>query len=178
MARHKSLYILFSLVLAFLSSISNQISAADLEGCIGAAEASNDTIKSPAVYLIGENQQLYDQIQAKYAVSMLAVCKDDVNRAFKLWMELTNDMQRFADKTEFELKGAKLWLNVFFAADGRIEYMAYYLKPESRNIPEKEMKAFLGSFSKTYKLPVKYKMGFSHYGQVSFPILPENISNQ
>ena len=138
---------------------------------------SSDTVKKPGIFIIGENQAQYELIESKYATSLLTVCKDDINRAFRTWMDVLSEIQKFADKTGFELKGAKLWLNVFIAPDGTIDYLAYYLQPASRNIPEKEMKAFLLSFIKNNKIPLKYKTGFSHYGQVAFPILPENISN-
>ena len=90
---------------------------------------------------------------------------------------MVKEMQSFADKSNFELKGLKFWLNTFYAPDGTIEHFAYYLKPTSRNIPEAELKAFLSSFMKYYKLPLTSKSRFAHYGQVAFPILPENITN-
>lgn len=136
-----------------------------------------DSSQYPAIFIIGQNEKLYDAMTAQYPSSVLSACGDDVNKAFKKWMGMVKEMQSFADKSNFELKGLKFWLNTFYAQDGTIEHFAYYLKPTSRNIPEAELKAFLSSFMKYYKLPLSSKSRFAHYGQVTFPILPENISN-
>lgn len=136
-----------------------------------------DTVALPRVFVIGEFEKEYDRMTLRYPNSVLSACGDDVNQAFKLWMTLLQEMQVFAKKTNFELNGAKFWLNTFFAKDGSIDYMAYYLKPNSRNIPEKEMKAFLLSFMSQHKIAKTNKNGFAHYGHVSFPILPEDITN-
>ena len=136
-----------------------------------------DTFQLPKVFIIGEHEKEYDKMTARYPNSVLSACDDDVNKAFKYWMGMLQEMQVFASRTNFELKGAKFWLNTFFAPDGQIDYMVYYLKPSSRNIPEKEMRFFLSEFMKQYKLPLTNKSGFAHYGHVSFAILPENISN-
>jgi hypothetical protein len=46
----------------------------------------------------------------------------------------------------FDLKGVKVWLNLYFNADGTISNLAFYPKPNSRNVPEEELIAFFKNF--------------------------------
>ena len=163
------------LFLTFLACI--QMNAENTHKNISTCTSIPDTVQLPKVFVIGDYETEYDLMTLKYPNSVLSACGDDVNQAFRLWMALLQDMQIFAEKTHFELNGAKFWLNTFFAEDGSIDYMAYYLKPNSRNISEKDMKTFLESFMSQHKIAKNNKSGFAHYGHVSFPILPENISN-
>jgi hypothetical protein len=154
--------------------------------CLAVASGTNvsllkleigDTTKLPKVFIIGEYEKTYDAMALQHQASLLTVCNDDINVAFKLWLGMLQDVQVFANKANFDLKGAKFWINVFYAPSGSIDHIAYYLKPTSRNIAEKEMKTFLTSFISQFKLPHTWNTGFSHFGHASFPILPETISN-
>ncbi|HMG14041.1 MAG TPA: hypothetical protein VK590_01270 [Saprospiraceae bacterium] len=148
-----------------------------LKDASGKSLGNTDTVELPKVIVIGEDENAYEKITVQHSKLLLAVCNNDVDLAFKYWIGMMKDIQVYADKSKFDIKGVKMWLNVFYNADGSIKHMAYYLKPNSRNINEKEMKGFLISFMNQYTFGVKDKNAFSHYGSVSFPLLPENITN-
>lgn len=138
---------------------------------------NGNLLELPKVIVIGEDEAAYEKLTAQHSKLLLAVCNNDVDVAFKHWIGMMKDVQQYSDKIHFDLKGLKMWLEVFFNPDGSISNIAYYLKPSSRNINEKEIKGFLTAFMNQYKFDLKDKVPFSHYGSVSFPLLPENISN-
>lgn len=165
---------LFCCLYMFVVVNSNEVHLSDVTG---KGLKKGDTIQLPKVIVIGEEEAAYEKEALQHSKLLLAVCDNDVDVAFKYWIGMMKDIQVYAEKTKFDIKGVKMWLNVFYNADGSIKHMAYYLKPSSRNINEKEMKGFLTSFMNQYTFGVKYKTAFSHYGSVSFPLLPENIAN-
>jgi len=65
-----------------------------------------------------------------------------------------------------------MWLNVFWASSGQIKHIAYYLKPNSRNIDREQFQLFLISFINQYTLPLDYNKNYSHYGSAAFPLTP------
>lgn len=146
------------------------------------AQSGNTSVQKsksevPKVIVIGENEVAYEKLKTQHSKLLLAVCDNNVDVAFKHWIGMMQDIQQYGEKINFDLKGVKMWLEVFYNADGTIGNIAYYLKPNSRNIGEKEVKGFLTSFMNQYKFDLSDKVPFSHYGSVSFPLLPENLSN-
>lgn len=89
--------------------------------------------------------------------------------AYKGWSELLMDIEDYATDIDFDIKGAKLWLNVYFNADGTIDNLSFYPKPNSRNIEKDHLVAFFRSFIRHYTYPETAEMGFQHSASASFP---------
>jgi len=144
---------------------------AGLAGSITAQadEKSPDTLSLPKVFLIGEYEEQYGLLYETYHAILLSVCHDDMNLAFDKWMDMITEMEAYANQINFELRGVKVWLKVFWSSAGSIEHISYYLKPNSRNIDTAELSAFLSSFMNHYQLPIRSGVRFTHNGSAAFP---------
>ncbi len=130
----------------------------------------------PKVFLMGENEKAYEQLTQDYAQSLLEVCNNDMDMAFEQWLDMVKEMEKYAEKIKFDLKGVKLRLHVFWAADGKIDHIGYLLRSDSRNINTAELSAFFSSFINRYKLNKTSEKKFSHYTGATFPTFVEKLS--
>ncbi len=135
----------------------------------------------PTVFLLGEHDDLYEELMAQQS-TLLNACNNDMALAYGKLMGMMSEMEAYADLVDFDLKGVNAWIHFFWTADGKIDHIGFYLKPNSRNINTELMKRFLEGFAKQYKLPLKYSKHFSHYASFSFPLVrhqsnPDNLKN-
>lgn len=133
------------------------------------AHAQSATL--PKVYLIGEHEESYLGLSQQYPANYLAVFNNNIDLAYKTWSDCLLDMEDLAARLNFDLKGVKLWMNLYFNADGTIAHMAFYPKPNSRNVPNEHLVAFFKNFVKEYEMPVSALKGFQHSTSVSFPAI-------
>ncbi|KXK38450.1 MAG: hypothetical protein J5I52_11495 [Saprospiraceae bacterium] len=131
---------------------------------------SNLSPSSDKVFFIGEDEKQYEKMVEKYNTLLFAVCGNNMEKAFGQWTQLLNDIEAYASQTDVDIKGTKLWLNVFWAKDGKIDFIVFYPKPNSRNMNYDIIKNMLSGFISTYQSPLKANSGFSHYGSAAFPI--------
>jgi hypothetical protein len=123
----------------------------------------------PEVFLIGEYEDQYLLLSNEHPEAFMALYNNNIDLAFKGWSEFLMDIEDYASELNFDIKGAKLWLNVYFKADGTIAHLAFFPKPNSRNIPEEQMVAFFKSFVRQYKFTEQADQGFQHSAGASFP---------
>ena len=123
----------------------------------------------PSVFLIGEYEEQYASLYQQYQGILLSVCKDDMNLAFNKWMHMLDSMESYANEIGYSLNGIKVLLNVFWNEDGTVQYLSYYLKPNSLNVDSAELTAFFSSFVSRYRLPLNADMKFMHNGTAQFP---------
>ncbi len=133
-----------------------------------------DTIL-PKVFLIGDYESQYEQALIEHETLLLTACEFSMDLAYDKWMSMLREMEAYANDINFDLKGTKLWLNVFWEKDGTLKHVAYYLKPISRNIDTAELSAFFSSFMNNYTFPLVTDKRYSHYGSASFPLFPVRI---
>lgn len=137
-----------------------------------------ETDTSDKVYFIGEDEKKYEKLVEKYKTMLFTVCDNDMNTAYDHWSDLLKDFETFAVKNNFDIKGVKLWINVFWEKDGSIDYIVFYPKPNSKNMNYDQMKSLLAKFALQYQSSVKHTTGFSHYGSAAFPIISRAIIGQ
>jgi len=130
----------------------------------------------PKVFLMGENEAGYEKLTQDYAQSLLEVCGNDMEAAFENWLGMMREMEGYAKKIKFDLKGVKLWMQVFWAPDGKIDHIGYLLRSDSRNVNTAELSAFFSSFINRYKLPKTSDKKFAHYTGATFPTFVEKVS--
>jgi len=135
----------------------------------------NDTTP-PKVFILGEHESAYEKINLEYNVMLLAACEGNMDVAYQKWLGMLNEMEAYATMINYDIKGVKVWLNVFWNVDGSIKHIAYHLKQNSRNIDTAEFTAFLISFINHYKFPLTTNSKFSHYGSASFPTHPRKLN--
>lgn len=123
----------------------------------------------PKVFLIGEHEAQYESLYEKYNEILLSVANDDMTLAFDKWMNMLVAMENYADQIEFDIKGVKVWLKLFWNKDGTIDHLSYFLKPNSRNVEYAKMSAFFSSFINNYQMPIQAHAHFTHSGSAAFP---------
>lgn len=133
-------------------------------------------LELPKVFLIGEYAEEFDLASAEYSLQLIDACKQDMNLAYFKWLSMLQEMEDYAESIDFEIKGTKMWIKVFWDTNGKIDHIAYYLKPNSRNVDLDELTAFFMSFMNRYEFPLITEEKFSNYGSASFPIVSRRKS--
>ncbi len=134
-----------------------------------------DTVQLPKVFILGEHEMEYEALFEDHSAVLLEVCNDDMDQAFDKWLSMLEEMEAYANNIEYDIKGIKVWLNVFWEKDGTIRHIAYHLKVNSRNVERDELTAFFSSFMNHYKFPKVATTGYSHYGSASFPTFARKL---
>jgi len=133
----------------------------------------------PSVFMIGENEFEYEQLIKNCNELLLDVCEDSMQVAYKHWLLMLHDMEIYADANDFDIKGIKIWVNIFWDETGTIDQLVYYPKPNSRNTDFSELTVFFEKFVEQYQFPLKNQKCFSHYGSATFPTFAKlYLSNQ
>lgn len=128
-----------------------------------------DTIL-PTVFLIGEYENQYFEAIQDYETLLLTACENDMDEAYSKWVSMLEEMEAYSNEINFDLKGLKVWFNIFWEPNGTISHLAYYLKPVSKNLDTAELNAFFKSFINNYRFPLIHDKRYSHYGTASFPV--------
>ena len=123
----------------------------------------------PSVYLIGEYEAEYESMIKDYKELLLTVSNNSMDLAYEKWSGMLTQMEQYADSINYDIKGVKVWINVFWDQEGRIKHIVYYPKPNSKNIDFDQFSIFLKDFIGLYQMNIDAPAGFSHYGSASFP---------
>ena len=143
--------------------------------CIYGQQKNGPDTQVASVFYIGEAEKNYEKLVQNYNTLLFTVCNDDMDKAFDNWTSLLKDLEEFANKSNVDLKGVKLWLNVFWDKNGTIKHIVFYPKPNSKNLNYDVVKTVLVNFIHEYQSPLKYTTGFSHYGSAAFPIFSKSV---
>ena len=122
------------------------------------------------VMLIGEMDNQYEQMVAECNTLLLTVSDNSMTVAFDHWTTMLQDMETAAAEKGIDIKGSKLWMNMFWNEDGSIRNIYYYPKPTSKNMDFDQLTDFLNDFAATYVFPVTHSSCYSHYGSAAFPV--------
>lgn len=133
--------------------------------------------KMDQVFLLGEEEARYEQLTSIYSQTLLEATSGDIERALNGWLEMQQAMDAYAEQVNYDINGVKVWLHVFWAADGSIEHLGFLLRPDSRFVDQNELKAFFAGFIEQYRLPIQSNRKFSHYTGAAFPTLSKRASN-
>ena len=139
------------------------------------ANGTTSTSELPAAFLISEDDNAYGDLVKATPTLLLQICEDSMDIAYKKWIYMLADMEDSAVDKGFEIRGLKVWMNVFWNADGSIEHIVYYPKPNSKNIEYSDFTNFLNEFAESYKMDIKAEAQFAHYGSASFPTFVDQM---
>ncbi len=139
------------------------------------APSQGQKTQLPKVFLIGEFSQEFEEMSVSYRSNLLSVTDFDMEAAYDKWVSMLQEMEAYAEQINFDIKGVKLWVKVFWEPDGSIKHIAYYLKPKSRNIDTEELTAFFSSFINNYRFPLVTSKRYTHYGSAAFPTQPKRL---
>lgn len=140
--------------------------------------ASAQSAQIPRVFMIGEYEDEYEGLVVSCEDKLLSVCDNSMEQAYNKWMGMLSDMEAYSLKSEFDLRGIKIWINVFWNQDGTVKNIVYYPKPNSKNMNFEELTSFFYSFLSDYQLDQKNDDCFSFYGSASFPTFAKIVPAQ
>jgi hypothetical protein len=120
--------------------------------------------------LIGENEKEYEQMMTECSTPLLFITNNSMDEAYKLWTKMLAKMEADASEQGIDIKGVKVWMNLFWEADGSIKKIVYYPKPNSKNMDFDQLTSFLQIFADSYVLDISHSTCFSHYGSATFPV--------
>lgn len=124
----------------------------------------------PQVVNVAQNSEVLEDLSANYKSSLFSASDADFIKTTKNWHHVLVGIEKYAEEIDFDLKGIKIWIKVFFAKDGNIDHITYILSDTSINIDSIELEAFLRSFMRNYKLPESHEQKFSYDARVQFPL--------
>lgn len=127
----------------------------------------------PQVFMIGENEIEYENLVSVCNKPLLNVYQDSMDMAYRYWMSMLSDMEKYAERAEFDIKGIKIWLNVFWNPDGTIKHLVYFPKPNSRNMDFDLLTKFFARFADHWIASSDEAKCYSHYGSATFPTFAE-----
>ncbi len=129
------------------------------------------------VAFIGENEKEYEQLISECSTPLLYVSDNDMDEAFDIWTIMLAKMTIKAKDQGIDIKGVKIWINLFWEADGSIKKILYYPKPKSKNMDFDQLTAFFQTFAEDYNLDIDYESCFSHHATAAFPVKHELVNS-
>ena len=91
---------------------------------------------------------------------------------------MLHELEKFSDNNGFDIRGVKLWINVFWSKDGKIDHLVFYPKPNSKNTDYDVLTKVMTGFVTDYQFPMHSSNPYSHYGSASFPTFVNYKGNQ
>lgn len=125
---------------------------------------------SKRVFNVNNDSKILEELSAEYKNSLFTASDTSFVKTAKNWKHTLAAMERYAQQINFNINGINMWIKVFWAEDGTIEYIAYYLSEKSINMNQVDFEAFLRSFMRNYQLPQTYRTKFSYDSRVMFPL--------
>lgn len=126
---------------------------------------------NPRVFIIEENELLFEELSKDYSKMMLEACDNDINKSSQEWINMLLQMQKYSKLWNYDrLNGVKVWIKVFCDKRGRIKHIAYAVKPSSRTVDTELFSKFLERFIRVHRMNIRTKANFSHYTSASFPV--------
>lgn len=127
------------------------------------------------VRMIGDDEVIQSELNTECADILVQIEGLTMRSAYTIWLSMLSDLETFASKMDYDIKGVKLWLNVYWHPDGSIRQIIFYPKPNSRNIDFKELSTLINNYAQNHNLPVTHSKCFSHYGSASFPTFYDQL---
>jgi hypothetical protein len=144
--------------------------------CITSFCQSNNEGKIPSVFMIGQHESAFENIVADHQLLLLTVCQNSMDVAYESWLDLMAAIEVYATERNVDLKGCKIWLNVFWDKDGSIDHMVFYPKPHSKNMDFDILTDLFIGFIHEYTFDKVSTEKYSHYGSASFPVFRPSLN--
>lgn len=136
---------------------------------------TNPVLAPLRVSMIGDDESLQSSLNIECSDILINIQGLDMSQAYTIWLSMLSDLEKYADRMSFDIKGLRLWINVYWEEDGSIRHINYYPKPNSKNIDFEQFSHFLNGFANDYRLLLKHSSCFSHFGSASFPTFYDQL---
>lgn len=127
------------------------------------------------VKMIGDDETMQTTLNTECADMLVQIDGMNMSKAYTVWLTMLSDLEQYAVNMNYDINGFKLWLNVYWNADGSIRQIIFYPKPNSRNVDFSHFIDFMDKYAQSYVLPVTHTACFSHYGSASFPTFYDQL---
>lgn len=124
----------------------------------------------PKIINATQNSAALEELSNQYQSSLFSASDTNFVTTINNWRGFLQLMEEYSETIDFDIRGVKVWMKIFWAKDGTIDYLVYALSDRSINIDVIEWEAFLRSFVRNTKLPIKFHRGFTYDGRVMFPL--------
>ena len=139
-------------------------------------QSLNDEL--PLVFTVGEHGKMYEQLVSECETPLVELSSNSMDSAYVYWLQQMGQLEVHADTSGFDIKGVKIWINVFWNPDGSIKHIAFFPKKSSRNVDFDELKILLNAFAKKNRISLNCNSCFSHFGSASFPTHADYLLNR
>jgi len=140
------------------------------------AQSTTDTL--PAIFMIGEHESLYNEMISNAPDLLMTVCENDMDKAYSKWLKFLVGLENYALEQDVDINGVKIWINVFWDAEGKVKHITFYPKPNSINMEYDLLSALLKEYSKNFTLDLDHDKMFAHYGSASFPSFITSVKKE
>ena len=141
-----------------------------------AQPSSLDTL--PRVFTIGEYSRQYEDLVSECELPLMQISAMSMDKASEHWLNVLSELEIHADSLQFDIRGVRIWINLFWNADGSIRHMVYFPKRNSKNVDFKRLAMVLKSFCESSKTKLKAPACYSHSGSASFPTHAEFLMDK
>ena len=132
----------------------------------------------PVVFTVGEYGKLYEELVSECETPLFDLTDRSMDSAYIYWLDQMGKLETHADTSGFDIKGVKIWINVFWNPDGSIKHIAFFPKKSSRNIDFDKLRGLLLSFARKCRSPIQSSSCYSHFGSASFPTHADYLLNR
>ena len=135
--------------------------------CTIASWCQNDVTRC---FQIGENQDQFLLLAQNHPSTLLDVYDNSMTNSYKAFTDVMKSLEKYADNKGLDLKGLKLWVNVYWDKSGEITHITYYPKPNSKNLDYKQVTKLFDEFIADAPLSKTYHENYIHNGSIAFPV--------
>jgi hypothetical protein len=136
--------------------------------------AAQQATQLATVMMIGENGEEAEKLNLSHK-QLLDMCHQDMYQAYDKWLNFLADIEAFASATNTDLKGIKMWLQVYWRKDGSISHIMFFPKPGSKEVESDNLKFFFQQFVVGYKMQIAATTAYTHYGSAAFPMQTRHL---
>ena len=132
----------------------------------------------PKVFVMGNNLALETELAAEYDYSIVSTFGENAQSAFSEWANMILRMDQLCTSSDMDIRGIKAFATFYFAKDGKVKYIGYALKSNSRYLNHQDLEYFFTKFMANYKMPVPKANThkFSHSFTLTLPYPREIIT--
>ena len=140
----------------------------------GKAQMPVDTLAK--VFHIGDHTEAFEHLFLRYN-HLASQLGQDHERAYAYWTDMLQKMDLYSEEIGVDLNGLQLLLYAFWDPNGRLEHLAYFLKPNSKFIEDEVLNDFFLRFIDAYQLPVTLEKPTYLFTHAAFPTVAKRLSS-
>lgn len=98
----------------------------------------------------------------------------NINEAFSLWNDFENQFITFLASQKSSFEGGKIWVEIYWNADGNIEHVGYFSQKKLTRSKDEELSDLFTSFVDEYDPVEPFGEQIFHFGII---YIPKDVGN-